>query len=330
MTTEPDDSSLLTEIVTIESVNVVEFFNKKCAGPVLVGYGGETYVAISVLHFPEIETEIDEFTLENLTEIQHGSSVQCFAWSPKTSMRIHPVGITFCIASLDYQLHLYTLNSKTEVSKSVLGEHNSFINDCAFEPLRGDQVASVGDDKKCRLWNTDVDKEECYERAVLPLTSAGMSVKWNPVEPGKLLVAEQSGTIRMYDALALQPILSLRTLNTGGLLACDWSVLNPSIIGAVVGSKWFVWDATKSTLPEANGPAHAGTATEFRWSRSDEHTFATRGRPGNEAVVFNARTSKEVLAVDTRLGRGLSWCSSMPVCAVGGDRKIYVYNVDLV
>lgn len=63
----------------------------------------------------------------------------------------------------------------------------------------------------------------------------------------QLLVAEQNGNIRLYETSTYQPIMSLNSLHvTGDLMACDWSILNPMKVGAVVGKHWVVWDVSKA------------------------------------------------------------------------------------
>ena len=88
-----EESTCFAEIVTNKSPNCVEFFHQREPGPVLLAYTWDNYVTICVLHFPQLEPDVEEFTYENLTDIQHGPSVMKVAWSPKTSMLIHPVGI---------------------------------------------------------------------------------------------------------------------------------------------------------------------------------------------------------------------------------------------
>lgn len=325
----------ITEIPTSEAVKVVEFFHQKSAGSALLGYATDNFLGIVVLHFPQLEPDLEQFSVEQLTQIK-ASSVRSFAWSPQTSLLVHPVGISFCTASLDCQVHLYKLNSKHEVTKSVIGEHTSFVNDVAFEPLRWELVASVGDDKKLRVWSSDVDRiaNDRSVEGVFPLTARGMSVKWNISDPGKLIVAQVNGLIRMYDAAIspIQPILSLETPTANsstGLFACDWSIANPVLIGAVIGENWNVWDVSKSMLPEASGKAHPSHAIAFRWSVTDENVFATRSRY-HETSVYNAATDKVELNATSVLGAGVSWHNVLPVLAVGDQEKIIVYSMDPV
>jgi len=322
------ENACFSEIICNKSPNCVEFFKQKEAGPILLGYTWENYVTICVLHLPQLEPDIEEYNYENLTDIDHGSSVLTMKWSPKTSMSIHPVGLIFCTIGIDFQLRLFTLNNKMEVSVKILGEHKSFINDCCFEPSQGNIVASVGDDKKCRMW--DVETGEVA--MVIPLSSPGRNVLWNINDPTKLVVGEQNGCIRAYNSTTFQPVFTLNSMQSiGNMMSCDWSILNPVKIGAVIGKQWFVWNIQKGSLPESSGTAHHGSSQEFKWSNIHDGIFSTRGRgPDNQFHLYFEHGDQVVISTETKVGTGHSWHNLLPICAVSDDRKILLYDMELL
>lgn len=59
------------------------------------------------------------------------------------------------------------------------------------------------------------------------------------------MVAEKNGTIRFYDLITQQAILSLESDQTP-LMSADWCLRNTLKIGAVAGSDWLIWDITRS------------------------------------------------------------------------------------
>lgn len=59
------------------------------------------------------------------------------------------------------------------------------------------------------------------------------------------MVAEKKGTIRFYDLLAQQAILSL-DCGQSPLMSADWCLSNTIKVGAVAGSDWLIWDITRS------------------------------------------------------------------------------------
>jgi len=325
-----NESSCFAEIIAEKSPNAVEFFSQREPGPVLLGYCWENYVTIVVLHLPQLEADVEEFTHENLTDVKHDSSVLKLAWSPRTSMVLHPVGLIFCTISSDHQLRLFTLDNKMEVTVKVIGAHSTFINDCSFEPTNGAVMASVGDDKKCQIWNVEDSKlDHC-----LPLTSPGKVVRWNPNDVGKLMVAEQNGCIRVYDASTWLPLFSLTciptaSLNASGLASCDWSIANPTKIGAVIGKHWYIWDTSRGSLPQSSAQAHLDGGEEFRWCNVSKEIFSTRGRPGNQAKVYlSSDDNKTNITITTKIGNGMSWHNLLPICAVGANRKILLFDLE--
>lgn len=61
----------------------------------------------------------------------------------------------------------------------------------------------------------------------------------------QLMVAEKKGTVRFYDLVTQQAILSLDS-GQMPLMSADWCLTNTIKVGAVVGSDWVIWDITRS------------------------------------------------------------------------------------
>lgn len=59
------------------------------------------------------------------------------------------------------------------------------------------------------------------------------------------MVAEKNGTIRFYDLVTHQAILSLTTDQTP-LMSVHWCLKNTFKVGAVAGNDWFIWDISRS------------------------------------------------------------------------------------
>ena len=120
-------------------------------------------------------------------------------------------------------------------------EHSDFINDIAFEPLTGELLASVSDDCTCCLWSANDGSLKAKWR----LTSAGMSVKWHPIEPTKLMIAEKKGIIRFYNLESIKPVMSFDG-DKYPLLSADWCLSNNLLIGCVSDSEVLIWDTSIS------------------------------------------------------------------------------------
>jgi len=322
------ESACFAEITTDKSPNCVEFFHQQDVGPVLLGYSFENYVTLVVLHFPKLEPDVAEFTHEILTDVKHESSVLRLAWCPRTSMVSHPFQLIFATVCLDHTIRLFTLNNQMEVTMATIGKHNTFINDCAFEPSTGNILATTGDDNKCRIWNVSDNVSGETSEHCIPLTSPGKAVRWNGSDVGKLLVAEQNGCIRMYDATNFAPIFSLTCTPSSGLTSCDWSLVNPSKIGATIGKNFYVWDTEKGSLPQVSAPAHNEGAQTFRWCNVSEEIFSTHGRPGNETKVFLSANEKATMTITSKVGCGMSWHNILPVCVIGSNRKLLLFDLE--
>ena len=246
-------------------------------------------------------------------------------------MTSHPFQLIFATVCLDHNIRLFTLNNQMEVTMVTIGKHTTFINDIAFEPTTGSILATTGDDNKCRIWNVGDDCEGDGDMAehCIPLTSPGKAVRWNSSDVGKLLVAEQNGCIRMYDASNYAPLFSLTcSIPSSGLTSCDWSLVNPSKIGATIGKNFYTWNTEKGSLPITTGPAHNEGAQLFRWCNVSQEIFATHGRPGNETKVFLSSNEKSSMTITSKVGCGMSWHNILPVCVIGSNRKLLLFDLE--
>uniref|UniRef100_A0A3B5MAK5 Nucleoporin 37 n=1 Tax=Xiphophorus couchianus TaxID=32473 RepID=A0A3B5MAK5_9TELE len=172
-----------------------------------------------------------------------------------------------------------------------------------------------------RLWDLDGN-----ETAVLRLHSPGMSVCWHPQEAFKLMVAEKKGTIRFYDLVTQQAILSLDSGHSGPLMSADWCLTNTIKVGAVVGNDWLIWDITRSRT------SNLYTSFLFRWSFVNENLFATTGCPGkisSQVFIHHLGHPQPVMIGSSPVGSGLSWHRMLPLCVVGGDRKLCFWMTEM-
>ncbi|XP_070534581.1 nucleoporin Nup37-like isoform X1 [Ptychodera flava] len=142
-----------------------------------------------------------------------------------------------------------------------------------------------------------------------------------------LMVAEKKGTVRFYDLTTHQPIMSLDAGHVA-LMSADICFLDPVRIGCIANGNWMMWDSTRSSLPQENRQAHNEGGRNFRWSRVSENLFATTGQ--NEVKVFHLGHSQVPVSSSLPVtAGGLSWHATLPVCAVGGDRKVHLWMTEI-
>uniref|UniRef100_A0A8C6PUT9 Nucleoporin Nup37 n=1 Tax=Nothobranchius furzeri TaxID=105023 RepID=A0A8C6PUT9_NOTFU len=309
-------------------VHVVEFSPFSSGTPVsLLAYGGNQYVVVATCLFQEEDMEVEGVEFNILRAFHHELQVEVLAWSPESQLNRIPT-IRLCTAAADRKLRLLTsdLQERHEVKVAMEG-HTSYINHLVFEPTEGKQIASVSDDHTCRLWDL-----EGNETCVLRLRSPGVSVCWHPEEICKLMVAEKKGTIRFYDLVTQQAILSLDSGHCGPLMSADWCLTNTIKVGGVAGTDWLVWDITRSSYPQEKRPAHKDKARLFKWSLANENLFATTGLPGKintQVFIHHLGHPQPVVIGSSTIGSGLSWHRALPLCVVGGDRKLSFWMTEM-
>ncbi|KAI3366625.1 hypothetical protein L3Q82_009310 [Scortum barcoo] len=172
---------------------------------------------------------------------------------------------------------------------------------------------------------------EGNESTTLRLRSPGISVCWHPEEAFKLMVAEKKGTIRFYDLVTQQAILSL-DCGQSPLMSADWCLTNTIKVGAVAGNDWLIWDITRSSYPQEKRPAHIDKARLFKWSRASENLFATTGCPGkicSQLLIHHLGHPQPVTIGSATVGSGLSWHRTLPLCVVGSDRKLCFWMTEM-
>ncbi|XP_067110718.1 nucleoporin Nup37 [Osmerus mordax] len=308
-------------------VDVVEFspFDNGTAGS-LLAYGGNQLVVVGSVRFQEEDLEVEGVEFTTLQIFSHTLRVDALAWSPESHLDKLPQLIRFCTAAADFKLRVLSSDLQNKHEVKVFGGHTSFINHLVYEPTEGQQIASVSDDHTCRVWDLQGNETTSFR-----LRSPGISVCWHPEEVFKLMVAEKRGTIRFYDLVTRQAILSL-DCGQSPLMSADWCLTNTIKVGAVVGSDWLIWDITRSSYPQEKRPAHVGRARLFKWSRANENLFSTTGCPGkisSQLLVHHLGHPQPVMIGSAMVGAGLSWHRTLPLCVIGGDRKLFLWMTEM-
>ncbi|CAH2277565.1 nucleoporin Nup37 [Pelobates cultripes] len=308
-------------------IHVVEFnpFESGEEGS-LIAFGGNNYVSIASCRFQEDDASVSGIEFKTLKTFNQGIRADAIAWSPDTNYDSLTPLLRFCTAASDKNLRIFTSDLQDKNEFKVFDGHTSYINDVVFCSHDGNTFASVSDDHTCRMWNIGKG-----QTAMFMLRSPGMSVAWHPEESSKLMVAEKTGTIRFYDLLTHQAILSLESVQVP-LMSADWCLKNPFRVGAVAGNDWIIWEMPRSSYPQNNKPVHADRARLFRWSRCSENLFATTGYPGKkntQLLIHHLKHPQPILIGSVPVGSGLSWHRSLPLCVVGGNHKLYFWFTEM-
>uniref|UniRef100_A0A8C1J1S6 Nucleoporin 37 n=1 Tax=Cyprinus carpio TaxID=7962 RepID=A0A8C1J1S6_CYPCA len=145
------------------------------------------------------------------------------------------------------------------------------------------RVALISNCFRSPLVAWDLDGNEIIS---FRLHSPGVSVCWHPEDICKLMVAVKKGTIRQ--------VL---------LMSADRCLTNTIKVGAVVATIWMI-NTTLSRYPLVKRPAHVDKARHFR-----SHGIQLSLQP--------------VIIGSASVGGGLSWHRTLPLCVIGGDRKLF-------
>uniref|UniRef100_T1IQ05 Nucleoporin Nup37 n=1 Tax=Strigamia maritima TaxID=126957 RepID=T1IQ05_STRMM len=276
--------------------------------------------------FPDDAVDVESLEYTHVRDFQHGTRILSLCWSPQTNLDLMPRQVVFAASSADHKIRIFKTDLKNDDVVKVIGGHRSYINDIAFEPEKGDRIASVSDDNTCRVFNLD---GKCCCSFILK--SAGMSVCWHKNESEKLMVAEKKGIIRFYNLITQQPLMSLDS-NKQPLLMADWCNQNSLEVGCAAGSDCCIWDTSRSSRPIDSHTVHMELSQSFRWCPTNESLICTIGRPNNQIKVFRIKPGQsnwhvcltaQLLVVD-----GLSWHCKLPIIAVCADQKVHFWTID--
>ncbi|XP_014768706.1 nucleoporin Nup37 [Octopus bimaculoides] len=320
-----DINKSCTYNIQIEDLaRVVEFspYGLSCK---LLAIGTNSRIIIISCRFPEEDAELKNIEYEELQILQAGCAITALSWSPDTSVSHITNFIKLAAAGMDHNIRLVSFDLKKEPVVEELSGHKSFINAIAYEPNVGQQLASVGDDNTCRIWETSGEESKTKEVLCFYLMSPGVSVCWHYEEPKKILVAQKNGIIRFFSLHNQQPIMSL-DCGQAPLMAADWCHINSLAVVAAAATDWILFDSSVSSGPADKKQAHPDGITQLRWCKCSDNLLATIGHPGCQVKLFNVKGQQLLMSQSYAVGSGLTWHLNLPIFAVGGDKFVYFWS----
>jgi len=277
-----------------------------------------------------LNSNTDKWELIQVLDIHHGTRVERMAWSPKTDDN----NICLCtIGAADKKLRYFQLATRLDNNVSentILGTHSDYINGCAFNLSDqsnfspGTVLASVSDDHKCSIWNIETRQE----MATLYLKSPGMAVSWHQSVADQLMVAEQLGSIKIYDVRSGAVVNSLQTKEVP-LQDAHWSPSDESQIGVVAGLSWYIWTVNQGVRPSVlQALAHMDGVSTFRWSLTNPNFFACSGHQSRVSVWDKTHPSApHTYKLQSSRIQGLSWLQYANCLVTGSDHSILFWLV---
>ena len=282
----------------------------------LLAVGLQSSLTIGQCFFSEDTADSQQFQWSVIQEIHHDTRVQAIAWSPRTNVMTSPKIMEFVSSGTDHKVRLFTSDGDS-VQVKVLKGHTDYVNSLVFEPEAGAQLITGSDDHTVKMW----EDGDCV--STLYFKSPVMTVAWHAEEVGKVLVGQKSGVISLYNAVTLQPIMSL-DCGLAPLLSLDWNAANSLQVSAAVSSDLVMLDLSSPGQAAMSRTVHSEGA---RWVAAADSRVATAGKPGNCVKVWHAKSGVQLLSNEMVVVGGLSWHFKLPYLAVGGDREVHLYRI---
>jgi nuclear pore complex protein Nup37 len=149
------------------------------------------------------------------------------------------------------------------------------------------------------------------------------------MEVGKILIAQKSGLISLYNSSNYAPIMSLDCCSSP-LMSADWCLSNSLCLAAAVASDIVFFDLSRPSLPTERRSLHGDGARLVRFSRWQDTLTASVGKPAACLKVNQHRAGQTLLTSQKKIiGGGLSWHLRLPYLAVGNDREVDLYRLHL-
>ncbi|WFD35384.1 hypothetical protein MCUN1_002238 [Malassezia cuniculi] len=258
------------------------------------------------------ETVVNDTSLSfaPVTSFLVGSRTTAAAWSPGSSYDTgedagDECKITIIVATDTQELRLLqSFGKKDQPENRLLGRTGIDVNDIAWCMVPGYEqyVAVAGNDGTLQLWDLETESGEPSHTDIYLETSL-LSVSFHVKMPKLLYVIDAAGVSRLVDwlasmespsgdaqsTLALADPETLAEYTTQGIRATGsgtWQPQDPDLIGALLGTRWSVWNAggteSNPSRPVASGEL-SGTANAlgripsgggFRWCSTNPRLFA--------------------------------------------------------
>ena len=130
--TKIESSPPILTVPLHEKVYTTEVYQDRSQN--LVAVGLRSSVVILELLFEGVSNRADKgdqdkIDYQVIQKINHDSRVQCFAWSPETSMTVSPKCLKFATGGADYNVRIFSSDLADNEGVRVLrGGHSDYVN----------------------------------------------------------------------------------------------------------------------------------------------------------------------------------------------------------
>lgn len=246
--------------------------------------------------------------------------VQAISWSPETNIKVAPKTVLFAVSTNTFEINIFG-SDDTYIHK--ISAHRNYVNDISFDPS-GEYLASVSDDLTCRIWSVKNDYTEAYK---FYLDSSPVTAKWHKDDPGKLLVAETYGIVKVYNVLGGTAIISFRS-KLSPLISLDWCLNDCQHIIAMCGGNLVKWNMNNPSIPAYDKLVHPDGGFFTKYIPLSEQTIVTLGTPDFSLKVLHRDKPYPKTVATMKTASSLTVHQHLPYVCVGVKKNIYMWNIN--
>ena len=153
--TKGETSTAKLTIPLQEKVYTTEVYQDRSQN--LIAVGLRSSVVIFELIFGEAQDRSDNGVHESIEyqivqKINHDSRVQCFAWSPETSLIVSPKCLKFATGGADYNVRIFSSDLANNEGVRVLrGGHSDYVNALGIKLYIKESKTSIKAIKLCYI-----------------------------------------------------------------------------------------------------------------------------------------------------------------------------------
>jgi len=283
----------------------------------------------------------DEELLQHIMTIPFQSRIDHFCWSPCTNLRLKPI-IKFAVCDNNGNLIFCTAEFSKESLRNLDTDLSSFVKmtetkinaDIIYKisyDYQDGKLMAFNADNSCYLWDCEAAELKCQ----FTLQSSGVGICWHRDEKNKLMVAERSGLIRIYNLETLKPIYTLMSMDpinnheNLSLLSFDWCQTNPEIVIATTRSDIIFWNTSNSCLPEKITDKLTNLKTS-KISKFNEDLigYSSGTDTCSKLTLLNYHSNQIVYQTkDMKLLNSFSFNATLPLIAIANEKKLTIMNL---
>lgn len=288
------------------------------------------------------ESHTNENNLQPLMTVPlQDGRIDHFSWSPRTNVATLKPIIQFAVCDNNRNLMFCTADLSKETVRTLDQDLSAYVKTVekkidadivykiSYDHDNGEMIAFTADNS-CFLWNCELSKLDQFS-----LQSSGVGICWHRDEKNKLMVAERSGLIRIYNLETMRPIYTLLSMEpfneavTFPLISFDWCQTNPEVVIATTKSQIIYWNTSGSCLPQKiDDNVENLKVCRIAKFKDDIIGYLTGSDTNAKMTILNYRLNQVIYQSNNmKLLNSFSFNAILPVVAIANEQKLTVINL---